>query len=86
MNTLYKVFAVTWTNQWSFPMAGRYGKDADGRYVITDDNIRYDIPDDAIIARVALPPVAVQVPTEEAPVSEPVTPPRPPRRAVKNKK
>lgn len=90
-NVTYKVFAVTWSHQWSFAMTGLYRKDEMCRYVLTKDGVRYDIPDDAIVARVAVvpEPVAVEPPPAPAPeqvlaVSEPAPepppPPRPPRR------
>lgn len=86
---VFEVKAITWDGRRSFSMIGAYGVDDFGRFVLGKNGVRYDIPADAIVERLAIqvqdlttPPSPPVVKEEEPPVATPLKqapPPAPPK-------
>ena len=74
---LFRICAVAWDGSMSVPLAGRYGKDAFGRFVLQPDGTRYDLPDDCIVQRVPLvfPDAAPAATSTATPVEKTAPPP-----------
>lgn len=51
---VFEVKALTWDGRRSFSMIGAYGMDDFGRFVVSKNGVRYDIPADAIVERLQL--------------------------------
>lgn len=69
------VQAVTWEGVTSFPMQGIYGRDDFGRFVKGVDGFRYDLPDDAIVRRMAVADEEKPQEPAAAPAEKPPEPP-----------